>query len=205
MNREAHWQNVYTTKAPHAVSWFQPRAERSLRLIAEAGLPPEAPIIDIGAGASLLVDELLARGHRDVTLLDVSDAALTVTRTRLGAQAAGVTFVTGDVTTVALPAARYALWHDRAVFHFLTAAAERAAYLAQLRHALAANGQIVIATFAEDGPEKCSGLPVRRYSALALAAELGADFELEVDEREQHATPFGTTQSFTYCRFRRRA
>ncbi|MBI4693830.1 MAG: class I SAM-dependent methyltransferase [Gammaproteobacteria bacterium] len=205
MTREAHWQNVYTTKAPDAVSWFQPRAALSLRFIAEAGLPPAAPIIDVGAGASRLVDGLLALGHQDLTLLDVSDAALAVTRARLGPQAAGVTFLSGDATTVPLPAARYALWHDRAVFHFLTEAAERAAYLAQLRRALTADGQVVIATFAEDGPEKCSGLPVRRYRATELAAELGADFELCAHDREQHATPFGTTQSFTYCRFRRRA
>jgi ubiquinone/menaquinone biosynthesis C-methylase UbiE len=205
VTRETHWQNVYTTKAPDAVSWFQPRAALSLRFIAEARLAPAAPIIDVGAGASRLVDELLALGHQDLTLLDVSDAALAVTRARLGPQGAAVTFLTGDVTTVALPAARYALWHDRAVFHFLTEAAERAAYLAQLRRALAADGQVVIATFAEDGPEKCSGLPVRRYSATELAAELGAGFELCAHEREQHATPFGTTQSFTYCRFRRRA
>lgn len=205
MNHETHWQKVYTTKAPEHVSWFQPRPDRALRFIAAAALAPEAPIIDVGAGASRLVDALLALGYRDITLLDVSAAALAATRARLGARGDTVTYVTGDITRVTLPQARYLLWHDRAVFHFLTAPADRAAYLATLRHALAPQGQVVIATFAEDGPERCSGLPVCRYSAAALAAEFGADFALCADERERHPTPFGTTQWFTYCRFRRRA
>ncbi|MBI2381662.1 MAG: class I SAM-dependent methyltransferase [Gammaproteobacteria bacterium] len=202
MSDKKHWEQVYQTKAEDAVSWFQPRAEKSLGLIQACGLPKDAPIIDVGGGASVLVDDLLAAGFTELTVLDLSGAALGQTRTRLGQAAGHVRWLEADITTVELPAAQYALWHDRAVFHFLTEADQRAAYVARLRHALQPGGHLILATFAEDGPERCSGLPVCRYSAEALSAELGAEFVLQTELRDEHHTPFGTSQRFLYCHFR---
>lgn len=204
MERKPHWENVYTTKATDAVSWFQPRADLSLRLIGEAGPDLDDPILDVGGGASVLVDDLLARGHRCVSVLDLSGAALRAAQARMGDRAGAVTWIEGDITAVSLPEAGYALWHDRAVFHFLTEEADRAAYRAALRRALRPGGTVVIATFAADGPEKCSGLPVVRYTAEGLHAALGPGFEVCDVVPEVHATPFGTTQSFVYLRLRRR-
>lgn len=201
---KSHWQQVYSSKPADAVSWYQPQATMSLAMIAEAGLPCTAPIIDVGGGASTLVDGLLDAGHGELTVLDLSAAALQAARQRLGARAASVQWIEGDVTRVALPGAAYALWHDRAVFHFLTEADDRALYLAQLRRALAADGQVLMATFAPDGPTRCSGLPVRQYSAASLATELGETFDLVDERRDAHVTPDGQVQRFQYCRFRRR-
>ncbi|HWT17222.1 MAG TPA: methyltransferase domain-containing protein [Patescibacteria group bacterium] len=204
MTTEAHWQQVYTTKATDAVSWFRPHLDRSLAFIDALGLDRDAAILDVGAGASTLVDDLLARGFRDITLNDIADAALAHARARLGpAQASNVHTHVGDVTTLVLPAHRFALWHDRAVFHFLTEPSQRAAYVAQAAHAVRADGHLLIATFASDGPERCSGLAVQRYDADTLAAEFAPHFERVSDAREEHPTPFGTTQSFQYVLLRR--
>lgn len=198
-----HWETVYTNKATDAVSWFQPQARTSLKLIQATGAAPMDAIIDIGGGASTLVDGLLANGFANVSVLDLSGAALAASRTRLGEQAATVQWLEADITQVALPAQRYAVWHDRAVFHFLVDAADRLAYRNALLHALQPHGQVIIATFAENGPTQCSGLPIRRYSAEELHAELGESFELVDSYAEEHRTPSGAVQQFVYVHLRR--
>jgi SAM-dependent methyltransferase len=200
----AHWETVYTQKAPDAVSWFQPHAQHSLDLIARTGLALDAGIIDVGGGASTLVDDLLERGHANISVLDLSASALRAAQMRLGADAGRVNWIEADITTVALPAQSCDLWHDRAVFHFLTDSAQRAAYVRAVLNAVRPGGHVIIATFAEDGPLQCSGLPVMRYSADALHSEFGAPFELLEHRRETHHTPAGAVQQFTYCYCRTR-
>lgn len=185
------------------MSWFQPHAEPSLDLIERAGSARDAAIIDVGGGASTLVDDLLARGYRDLTVLDLSAAALAAAQVRLGDEARRVNWVEADITEADLPAQRYHLWHDRAVFHFLTDAAQRQAYVGRVLHAVKPGGHVIVATFAEDGPDRCSGLPVMRYGADALHAEFGAPFELLEHRRETHRTPGGAEQQFVYCYCRR--
>ncbi|MEO7217698.1 MAG: class I SAM-dependent methyltransferase [Gemmatimonadaceae bacterium] len=188
------------------MSWFQPEAAMSLGLIGQAAPVRESSIIDVGAGASRLVDGLLERGYRSVTVLDVSAAALDHAQRRLAtvaADAAGsVTWHNADVLTAELPESEFDVWHDRAVFHFLTDATDRAAYTAQVRRALRPHGYVIIATFAEDGPTRCSGLDVHRYSPDALQREFGDDFRLVESQREEHHTPWESTQAFTYCLLR---
>lgn len=203
MSDQAHWNNIYRTKQRTEVSWYAPRLTRSLSCIAAAAPNKDAEIIDIGAGQSTLADDLLERGYHNLNLLDISDAALSQTRERLDARGAKIQWYVGDVTSVALPANRFEVWHDRAVFHFLLEPAQRAAYVAQVRHSVKQGGQVVIATFAPDGPLKCSGLPVARYDAPGLSAELGEGFELIDYAEEAHHTPAGAVQNFIYCRLRR--
>ena len=194
-----HWDRVYGSRAANSLSWFQPHAEQSLRLIRGAGLPPSASVIDIGGGASTLVDDLLAHGHSRLTVLDLSSAALASARQRLGSLEGAVRWIQGDITTVALPFQAYDLWHDRAVFHFLTTPHQRQAYVEAVLHAVKPGGHVIVATFAEDGPAQCSGLPVVRYSPAGLHAEFGAPFTLLSHEEEAHQTPGGGTQKFIYC------
>jgi len=205
MADRTHWDKIYTAQPADTLSWHQAHVERSLALIEACGIAPDAPLIDVGGGASTLVADLCARGYRDLWLLDLSAAALELARKALGDHAAQVRFVAGDVCRVALPAAHFALWHDRAVFHFLTEPAQRTAYVAQALRAVAPGGHLIVATFAEDGPTQCSGLPVVRYSAEALAAQFAAGCELVTSERETHVTPRGAAQSFVYCLLRRHA
>ena len=195
MEQQSHWQQVYATKATDAVSWYRPHLDRSLAFIDALGLDRDAPILDVGAGASTLVDDLLARGFRELTLNDLADTALALARQRLASSplALNVRYRVGDITTLDLPDAHFALWHDRAVFHFLTEPAQRAAYVTQAARTLRPGGHLLIATFAADGPERCSGLPVQRYDADTLAAEFAPHFTRIGDAREQHPTPFGTT------------
>ena len=202
MQAGTHWEDVYAAKPADSVSWFQPSADRSLRLIGEVAAGRNAAIIDVGGGASRLVDGLLASGFDDVTVVDLSRSALEVSKARLGAGASRPTWLAGDILALELPRHRFDIWHDRAVFHFLIDEADRRAYLRQVRHALKPGGHVVIATFAQDGPERCSGLPVRRYSAGELAAEFGAPFTLVTHEHETHVTPGGGSQAFVYCLFR---
>lgn len=202
MDREKHWQAVYETKRESEVSWYAPHLAESLRLIREVA-PPTARIIDVGGGASTLVDDLLAEGYRAITVLDIAEAALSATRKRLGEQAAQVSFVVSDVTRAALPAAAYDVWHDRAVFHFLTEPSDRRAYLSVLQASLAPDGYVVMATFSRSGPQKCSGLPVARYDAASLQSELGSGFVLETSMERAHVTPAGREQQFLIARFRR--
>ena len=201
MDRKQHWEQVYATKASDSVSWFQEHAEQSLRLIHNTRLGKDAAIIDVGGGAATLVDDLAAEGYTDLTVLDLSSAALAVAKQRLWKYADARHWMEGDITSVELPAQRFDIWHDRAVFHFLTDPADRRAYVERLMHAVRPGGHVIIATFAEDGPEKCSGLPVMRYQPETLRAELGDAFLLVEHEKAAHHTPLGAVQQFVYCRY----
>jgi trans-aconitate methyltransferase len=201
-DRKAHWDDVYRERGEGGVSWFQERPERSLSLIASAGLEKSAPIIDAGAGASRLVDGLLDAGYTDLTALDVSREAQRIAQRRLARRAGLVHWIEGDVLDFK-PQRRYALWHDRAVFHFLTERADRDRYAAVLSAALAPRGCALIAAFAPDGPDKCSGLPVQRYDAASLAAALGPGFSPLREEAEPHGTPWGSVQKFRYVLLRK--
>ena len=202
-DRTTHWQNVYATKGEAEVSWFQDSPTISLAMIRTANSDHGAAIIDVGGGASRLVDALLQDGYRDVAVLDLSANALDAARKRIGPAASKVDWIVADATTWR-PAKTYDVWHDRAAFHFLTDPQDRAAYVERLQSAVAPGGQVIIATFALDGPEKCSGLPVQRHDSASLAAELGPDFELVETRSEIHRTPWDSTQAFQFSRFRRR-
>lgn len=204
MDTKQHWEKVYSDKSADAVSWFQPHAIRSLKLIQSLVVDKAAHIIDVGGGASTLVDDLLEQGYSNLSVLDLSAAALQVAKNRLGNAAAKIHWLEGDVTQLSLPENSIDLWHDRAVFHFLTTEEERRRYVGTVLKSVRPGGYVLVATFAEDGPEKCSGLPVQRYSASGLHTEFGSAFELLGHETEQHETPFGTSQSFVYCYCRRR-
>jgi 2-polyprenyl-3-methyl-5-hydroxy-6-metoxy-1,4-benzoquinol methylase len=199
MQSKEHWENVYSTKATNEVSWFQEHAELSLKLIRDAGVPCTASIIDVGGGASTLVDDLLSSGYERVTVLDLSCAALTTAKARLGARASAVQWVEANVLEAKFSVHEFDVWHDRAVFHFLTTAAERNAYVQAVLRFVKPGGLVIVATFAEDGPNKCSGLPVMRYGASELHAEFGEPFLLLGHEKELHHTPGGTEQKFVYC------
>jgi len=203
MDDRAHWSGVYRAKAVTDVSWYQHRPDLSLDLIRRTGVQYTARIIDVGAGASTLVDYLLADGYRDITLLDLSFEALGVVRERIGAHSSNVTFIDGNVTEITLPEHHYDLWHDRAVFHFLTDAVQRQKYVETACRAVKPGGHIIVATFALDGPEQCSGLAVMRYDAASLHSAIGDGFELIDSAYETHRTPWGSEQKFVYCVFRR--
>ncbi|MDE3245797.1 MAG: class I SAM-dependent methyltransferase [Acidobacteriota bacterium] len=203
MQRKDHWDSTYASKAINAVSWFQEHGELSLRLIQDSGVPLSASIIDVGGGASTLVDDLLSRGYSALTVLDLSGTALSAAKARLGGLADQVSWREADITSVQLPPHAFDVWHDRAVFHFLNSEDERRAYLAAAHGSVKPGGHVIVATFAEDGPAKCSGLPVMRYSAKGLQSEFGPHFTLLHHEREEHHTPMGTVQPFIYCHFRK--
>ena len=194
-----HWDRVYETKAPDAVSWYEPHLARSLELIARAAPDVSASIIDVGGGESTLVDDLLARGYGNVTVLDVSPAAIEVAKKRLGGLAQKVTWLAADITEAVLPDQHFDVWHDRAVFHFLTSASQRAAYVRQVKHSMKRGGHVIVATFGPEGPTQCSGLEVVRYDADSLHGEFGPQFRLVEHATEIHRTPSGTTQQFLYC------
>ena len=200
MNRKSHWESVYATKPAAALSWYQEHPRRSLDLISRTVLPKNSRIIDVGGGDSCLVDDLLNEGYSDVSVLDVSRAALNRARARLGnAAASRAAWLEGDILEVNLPAEAFDIWHDRAVFHFLTTSEQRHAYIRAVEHAVRPGGHVIVATFAEDGPTRCSGLPVNRYSAGQLHGTFGAAFQLVGSERATHRTPAGVDQPFTYC------
>jgi ubiquinone/menaquinone biosynthesis C-methylase UbiE len=199
MDRRAYWDEVYRTKGPEHVSWFQAEARLSRALVERSVPDRRARIIDVGAGASTLASGLLDAGYQHLTVVDISSTALALARLRLGSAAERVTWLVGDVLALDVAAAAFDLWHDRAVFHFLTQAQDRTRYVAQVRHALAPGGYVLVATFAEDGPTRCTGLDVARYSPTALHCEFGSDFRLLASERELHTTPAGSPQAFTYC------
>lgn len=205
MSSEEHWESVYRQKNATEVSWYRPHLEKSLALIAACKLPPEAHIVDVGGGASTLVDDLLDAGHTKITVIDLAAAALEQTKVRLAGRASSVTWVTGNATAALLDPNSVAFWHDRAVFHFLTGEAERREYLTQVSRCVQEGGYVLIGTFAEDGPERCSGLPVARYAPRQLASLFGAEFETVAEEREVHHTPWGTEQRFSYALCRRRS
>jgi len=198
----SHWDHTYTVKPDTEVSWYQPVPDRSLGLIKSAASDLAASIIDVGGGASRLVDRLLADEYSDLTVLDISDVALSHSKARLGELAANISWIVADITAWQ-PPRTWDIWHDRAVFHFLTDAAAQDAYIAALTAGTKAGSAIIMATFALNGPERCSGLPVQRHSAQTLAARLGPAFALHAEAAETHQTPFGTTQEFSYAVFKR--
>lgn len=199
MQSKEHWEKVYSTKATDSVSWFQEHAEEYLKLIRGTGVPYFAAIIDVGGGASTLIDDLLANGYSTLTVLDLSAAALSAAKLRLGAKAAKVQWLEANVTNAALPVHSYDVWHDRAVFHFLTTPIERQAYVEGVLRSVKPGGHVIVATFDENGPTQCSGLPAMRYNANSLHAEFGSSFNLLQHAKEEHHTPFGTVQKFIYC------
>lgn len=203
MQAKDHWENVYSTRQTDAVSWFQPHADLSLDLIKATGVDREAGIIDVGGGASTLVDDLIADGYTDLAVLDLSAAALDAARKRLGSQADRVEWIVADITKVELGEQRYDIWHDRAVFHFLTDPADRAAYVQTVLRSVKPGGHVIVATFAEDGPLQCSGLPVMRYRPGELHDQFGETFTLLKHQKEVHSTPSGAMQQFIYCYCRR--
>ncbi|MGY8663618.1 class I SAM-dependent methyltransferase [Bradyrhizobium sp. UFLA05-109] len=201
--RSTHWEMVYTTKGETEVSWFQESPAISLQMIRAASPGHGAAIIDVGGGTSRLADVLLQDGYRSIAVLDVSAHALDAAKARIGLAAADIDWIVADVTTWQ-PARSYDVWHDRAAFHFLTGPSDRAAYIGRMRSAVRESGHVIIGTFALDGPEKCSGLPVQRYDGNSLAAELGPDFALLETRHDVHRTPWNSTQAFQFSRFRRR-
>lgn len=203
MGEREHWERVYATEPVERLGWYEPHLRTSLCWMTELGLSTHAPIIDVGAGASTLVDDLLAEGYRAITLLDVSRTAMSLVKARLGDRADLVGWLEGDVTRVELPAHAYEVWHDRAVFHFLSEEEDVRRYRSQLARALRPGGHVVIGTFAPEAPPRCSGLRVRRYTPDRIAAVLGAEFELQRECKELHLTPSGVEQMYQYCRFRR--
>jgi 2-polyprenyl-3-methyl-5-hydroxy-6-metoxy-1,4-benzoquinol methylase len=198
-NVKTHWEKVYTTKATDQVSWYRPHLEISLSLIERAAAGLLASIIDVGGGESTLVDDLLARGYQNVTVLDISHTAIDVTKNRLKELAGRVNWIIADVTKTNLAPNAYDVWHDRAVFHFLTSMEQRAAYVSTVRHAVKQGGHVIVGTFGPEGPTRCSGLDVMRYDAESLHDQFGTRFRLVESLKELHHTPFGTTQQFLYC------
>ena len=199
MDAKTYWEKIYTTRAPEQVSWYRPHLETSLALIKRARTRRSTAIIDVGGGESTLVDDLLAHGYENLSVLDVSQTAIDVTKKRLGPAAETVNWLVGDITEVQLALNAYDVWHDRAVFHFLTSTEERAAYVRQVAHAVRPGGHVIISTFGPEGPTKCSGLDVERYDADSLHEQFGVRFRLLDSAKELHQTPFGTTQQFLYC------
>ena len=205
MVEKNHWESVYGTKSAESVSWYAPHLRESLRYTQRAAPGKEARIIDVGGGESSLVDDLLTAGYTNLTVLDILKTALQVARERVGPSAGNVVWLAADVLEVDLPAASYDVWHDRAVFHFLTTDAQRQRYVEQVLKALRPGGFAIVGTFGPEGPESCSGLPVARYAPQELHGTFGEPFELVDSSVEMHTTPWGAPQQFVYCFCRRQA
>ena len=205
MSQQDHWEQVYTTKPREKLGWYEPHLKTSLSWIKGLGLAVEAPIIDVGGGASTLVDDLLDVGYRSITVPDISEKALSSVKVRLGKKAELVTWLDGDITLIDLPRHYYELWHDGAVFYFLTVLEQQRKYRDSLLKALKPGGHLIIGTFAPEAPPKCSGLPVERYGPEQLENTLGREFELMRHLKELHITPGGVEQMYLYCYFRRTA
>ncbi len=198
-----HWEHVYQTRHADQVSWFQEHAELSLQFIRSTGVAKDGHIMDVGGGASTLVDDLLREGYCNLTVLDISAAALHAAQQRLGGNAAKVRWMEADITQIQLPEASVDVWHDRAVFHFLTSPGERQRYVQNVQRTVKPGGHVIVATFAEDGPLQCSGLDIMRYCPDTLHGEFGKAFDLVNSTDEMHHTPSGTDQHFIYCYCRR--
>jgi len=205
MNRRKHWEKVYLTNPPDKLGWYKPHFETSLKWIKEIDLNEDSNIIDVGGGASTLVNDLLNEGYRSITVVDLSKKALALAKERLRERANLVTWLVEDITSVALPMHYYDLWHDRAVFHFLRSPKHRQRYRDNLLRALKPGGHLIIATFGQEAPPKCSGLRVERYDHDKLESTLSAEFELKRHTKELHITPGGIEQMYLYCHFRRAA
>jgi SAM-dependent methyltransferase len=199
MDPKSHWERVYKSRPTTDVSWYQPEASLSLELIRRVTDDTATPIIDVGGGASTLVDGLLDAGHTDLTVLDLAPSALAAAKLRLGSRATHVRWIEANVLTAELPEHHYGLWHDRAVFHFLTDSETRRQYVRQALRAIRPGGHIIVASFAPEGPERCSGLEVVRYSPESMHAQFGTGFTLLDSVSEEHHTPTGAMQSFVYC------
>lgn len=199
MNAQVHWEKIYTEKAPDAVSWYAPHLDASFSLIERTTVPRSGAIIDVGGGESTLVDDLLARGYSNITVLDISQTAIDANRERLGPASKRVKWLTADITRVELESHALDIWHDRAVFHFLTSQTDRAAYVRQVIRALKPDGHVIVSTFGPEGPTRCSGLDVVRYNAESLHDQFGRRFRLLESSMQLHRTPFGTLQQFVYC------
>jgi 2-polyprenyl-3-methyl-5-hydroxy-6-metoxy-1,4-benzoquinol methylase len=199
MDAQTHWEEIYGKKAPNAVSWYCPHLDTSLELIERVSPARSAAIIDVGGGESTLVDDLLTRGYDNVTVLDISQVAIDVTKRRLASGSENVHWLVADITAAKLEPGAYDVWHDRAVFHFLTTNDARIAYVRQVAHAVKPGGHVIVSTFGPEGPTKCSGLEVVRYDAESLHREFGMHFHLLDSSKELHRTPFGTIQQFLYC------
>jgi len=202
MDRRAHWEQVYTSKPSERLGWYKPRLQTSLEWISALGLDRGAPVIDVGGGASTLVDDLLDQGYTAITVLDLAEPAIDLIKARLGERSTAVTWLSGDITEVELPENAYELWHDRAVFHFFTELADRERYRENLCRAMRPGGHVVMGTFAPEAPPRCSGLPVQRYDPERLQESLGSEFRLQRHKKEMHVTPGGVEQMYLYCEFR---
>jgi 2-polyprenyl-3-methyl-5-hydroxy-6-metoxy-1,4-benzoquinol methylase len=199
MDIKAHWEQVYGTKAPDAVSWYAPHLETSLKLIHQAEVNKNAAIIDIGGGESTLVDDLITDGYQNISVLDISQKAIDVSKERIGNPANKVDWHCSDITQATLPQNYFDVWHDRAVFHFLTEEAQRMKYVEQVKRSVKKGGHVITSTFGTKGPEKCSGLDVVRYDTESLHEQFGKSFKLIDSFTETHKTPIGTQQQFLYC------
>ena len=199
MDAQTHWENIYGTKAADSVSWYRPHLETSLELIERAAPEHSASIIDVGGGESTLADDLLARGYQNISVLDISQIAVDANKRRLGSASEQIRWLVADITKAKLESCAYDVWHDRAVFHFLTAPEERVAYVRQVANAVKPGGHVIVSTFGLEGPTKCSGLDVVRYDAESLHQEFGVRFRLLGSSKELHRTPFDTVQQFLYC------
>ncbi len=199
MDKKNHWETVYQTKSDQQVSWYRQHLDNSLQLILNTGVGKEAAIIDVGGGSSTLIDDLLAHGFADVSVLDISAAALEKSKFRLGEKSTQIEWIEADITNISLPENHYDVWHDRAVFHFLTDAADRQKYVQLVMRSLKVGGHLIVASFGENGPLKCSGLDVVRYNPEKMHNEFGKEFKMVKNLSETHETPFGTAQEFIYC------
>ena len=204
MNSETHWRTVFESKASTALSWYQPHLEISLGMISRTGVSQECKLLDVGGGDSTLVDDLVRRSFSGVTVLDIASSAIERAKERLGEASFGVVWKVGDILLTPLPDQYFDVWHDRAVFHFLVEEQSRRAYVSKASNAIKSNGHLIIATFASDGPNRCSGLPTMRYTPSGLAEEFKQDFTLVECQPESHKTPQGREQRFIYCRFLRK-
>ncbi len=203
MEKKERWENVYATKSQDQMSWYRDHLDNSLKLILQTGVEKDAAIIDVGGGSSTLVDDLLDKGFADITVLDISGSAIKKSKERLGAFSQMVGWIVADITEAVLPEGRFDVWHDRAVFHFLTDASDRRKYIDLLLRSLKPGGHLIVASFGLEGPQKCSGLDVVRYNPETMSAEFGGQFTLVDSLDETHNTPFGTTQEFIYCYFKK--
>jgi SAM-dependent methyltransferase len=199
MDARSHWERVYAEKAPDQVSWYRAHLETSLALVEQYAPERSSSVIDIGGGESTLVDDLVARGYQNVSVLDISQTAIETSRKRLAQASERVRWLVADITKVELEPCVYNVWHDRAVFHFLTTPSDRAAYVRQVARAMKTGGHVIISAFGPEGPTKCSGLNVVRYDAESMHREFGVQFRLVSSSIEQHRTPFRTVQQFIYC------
>ncbi len=199
MNNKKHWEQIYSSNKPNQVSWYREHLDNSLRMILQTNVSKEKAIIDIGGGNSTLVDDLVEHGFADISVLDISSKAIEESKKRLKYRAKKIEWIEADITEVSLPENKFDVWHDRAVFHFLTTRDDRKKYIELVMQSLKVGGHIIVASFGLDGPKKCSGLDVVRYSPETMHDEFGEKFKLIKSIKETHKTPFETTQEFIYC------